>query len=312
MPRMSATARPVVSRPATRPRGKKAVIPQDRLTARKLFWRRMKRSLKPGLWVMGGVSVLIVGSELFRSLPTVMPASRPVAVHHSGFGLAELAAGAGLRISKVEILGAQTTDKAELQAAIGVQTGEPSLGFSLAAVKQRVEQLGPVQSVTVERELPGTLIVNVTERAAYAIWQTGTGSKTKFVLIDKAGNVIADQDATAAKRREPGLLLLAGADAPQNAQSLMTELQAAPSVLSHVAAAERVAGLRWNLVLKNQTVVKLPATNESQAITQLASLQSAMQLLDRPVEVIDLRLPGRLVVRPYPAAAATPAKDDHT
>lgn len=312
MPRMSASDRPVVSRPVTRPRAKKATIPQDRLTARTLFLRRVKRNLKPGLWVMGGVAVLIVGSELFRSLPTITPTSKPVAVRHSGFGMAELAAGAGLRISKVEILGAHTTDKGQLQAAIDVQIGEPSLGFSLTAVKQRVEQLGPVQSVTVERELPGTLIVNVTERAAYAIWQIGTGAQTKFLLIDKAGNVIANQDATAAKRREPGLLLLVGADAPETAHSLMTELQAAPSVLSHVAAAERVAGLRWNLVLKNQTVVKLPATNESQALTQLGSLQSSMQLLDRPVEVIDLRIPDRLVVRPYPATATTSAKNDHT
>jgi hypothetical protein len=37
-----------------------------------------------------------------------------------------------------------------------------------------------------------------------------------------------------------------------------------------------------------------------------------MALLDRPVEVIDLRLPGRLVIHPYPADAAIPAANDHT
>ena len=105
---------------------------------------------------------------------------------------------------------------------------------------------------------------------------------------------IANQDAAAAKRREPWLLLLTGADAPQNAQSLMTELQAQPSVLSHVAAAERVDGLRWNLILKNRTVVKLPETGEAEAIAQLGALQGSIQLLDRPVEAIDLRMAGRL------------------
>jgi cell division protein FtsQ len=234
-------------------------------------------------------------------------------VHHSGFGLAELAADAGLRISNIQVNGAQATDPILLAQAIGVEKGEPSLGFSPAAVQQRVEQLGAVQTATVERELPGTLVVNITERSAFAIWQTGgNGAPTKFELIDKAGNVIADQDAAAAKRREPWLLLLVGADAPQNAQSLMAELQAAPTVLSHVAAAERVDGLRWNFILKNETVVKLPETGEQDAVKQLASLQSGMQLLDRPVELIDLRQPGRLVVRPYPAAATTAPKDDHT
>lgn len=314
MPRVNASARPVVSRTAARPRAKKMAVPQDRLTARRLFWRRVKRSLKPGLWFMGVFAVLVIGSELFRSFSAVTPvrASAPVVVRHRGWGLAELAADAGLRISKVEIVGAQMTDKALLRQAIGEQPGDPSFGFSLSAVQQRVEQLGPVQSATVQRELPGTLIVTIAERDAYAIWQTGgNGTPAKFVLIDKAGNVIADQDAAAAKRRDPGMLLLVGADAPQNAQTLITQLQAEPIVRAHVTAAEHVDGLRWNLILKDQTLVKLPVTNEQGAIAQLAALQSSMQLLDRPVEVIDLRQAGRLVVRPYPAAVAAPNKDKH-
>jgi cell division protein FtsQ len=320
MPRVTATARTPVSRPVTRARAKKAAPPQDRLTARKLFWRRVKRSLRPGLWVMAVVAVLIVISELVRSLPAMAPApvatAAPAATaspRHEGFGLARLAAAAGLRISSVQINGVKATDPAALQAAIGVQTGDPTLGFSLTAMQQRIEQLGPVQSATVQRVLPGTLIVTVTERAAFAIWQTtAPNGAAEFLLIDRSGNVIADQDAGAAKRREPWLLLLVGADAPQNAQTLMNEFAAAPSVLAHVAAAERVDGLRWNLILKNQTVVKLPDVGEQDAITQLAGLQTSMQLLDRPVEVIDLRQPDRLVVRPYPSGVPPAASDGHT
>ncbi len=305
MPRVNtAGARAPISREAPkapRARPKKPVVPQDRITTRKLFWRRVKRSMRPGLWFLGAMSVVVVGTELVRSLPAI--STPKVTVHApSGFGLAGLAADAGLRITKVEVLGAPTTDMAALNAAIGVQPGEPSLGFSLDAVRARVEALGAVQHATVERVLPGTLIVTVTERSAFAIWQTGAGSGPQFVLIDKNGAVIADQDALAAKRREPWLLLLAGADAPANAQTLMTELQAQPALLAHVAAAQRVDGLRWNLVLKDQTLVKLPETGEAGAIAQLGALQSTMQILDRPVEVIDLRLGGRLVVKPYPVA----------
>jgi cell division protein FtsQ len=52
--------------------------------------------------------------------------------------------------------------------------------------------------------------------------------------------------------------------------------------------------------LKNATVVRLPALNEQGALAQLADLQTSMALLDRPVAWIDLRLPGRLVIHPYP------------
>ncbi len=287
-------------------RVRKAPPPQDRLTQRKLFFRRVKRSLKPGLWLLALVSIGVVGYEAVRSLPSATPAPQvdqsaaPAAVP-SASPLANFAADLGLRITSVQINGAATTDPALLQQAIGVKTGDPTLGFSLQEIRDRVEQLGPVQSAVVARELPGTLVVNVTERNIFAIWQTTSNGQPKFVLIDKQGNVIANQDAAEAKRRQPSLLLLSGDDAPANANALVTELQAAPAVLSHVAAAQRVDGLRWNLILKNQTVVKLPTENDDAAIGQLAALQTSMQLLDRPVEVIDLRQEGRLVVKPYPA-----------
>jgi len=79
-----------------------------------------------------------------------------------------------------------------------------------------------------------------------------------------------------------------------------------------VVAAERVDGLRWNLVLKDKAVVKLPDVDEADAIGQLAALQASVQLLDRPVEAIDLRIPGRLVVKPYPVAKPDSGKSRHT
>jgi cell division protein FtsQ len=316
MPRLTAT-RPIAAtstrvppRPsAPRRAAKKASPPPDRLTSRALFFRRVRRSLKPGLWLFVGVCLVFAGSEIFRAIPPMAPVISPAGSLRHGF--ASLAAGAGFRVTHIIINGAATTKPDAIVSAMGVKIGDPLLGVSLTAMQTRLLQLGPVQTATVERALPGTLIISITERAATAIWQkTAPGGAAQFVLIDAQGNVIADQDATAAKRRDPSLLLLAGADVPANAHSLLKELNAAPSVQRRVAAAERVDGLRWNLILQNQTVVKLPGDGEPQAIAQLANLQASMALLDRPVEVIDLRLPGRLVIRPYPSAApaATPAQ----
>jgi cell division protein FtsQ len=316
MPRLTAT-RPIaasklpVARTRPRTSTKKSAAMQDRLTARTLFFRRLRRSVKPGLWVFAGILAIGAGAQVFRALPTPAPVAAPAGPAHPV--LASLAADAGFRIETIQINGADTTKPDALMAAIGVAKGDPIFGLSLAAMQTRLEQLGPVQAASVERALPNTLIITLKERNATAIWQTAsTDPAQKFVLIDKQGNVIADQDAIAAKRRDPSLLLLAGADAPQQAQTLLAELASAPSVQSRVAAAERVDGLRWNLTLKNQTVVKLPADGEAAAIASLASLQASMALLDRPVEVIDLRQPGRLVVRPYPADAANPTTAGHT
>lgn len=321
-PDVRPNAAPRANRAAgSRAKAKKPVAMQDRLSARALFFRRVRRSIKPGLWVLGGVITLTLGSELFHEIPSIGPVLSPAGSIRHVFGAA--AATIGFRITSVQINGADTTPLPVIQAALGVQPGDPILGFSLASAEARIEQLGPIQTAVVERALPGTVIITVKERAPYAVWQTsgsdgsaaaGRLALPKFVVIDKAGNVIADQDAVAAKRRNPALLLLTGQDAPQMAGTLMNELIAYPAVRAHVAAAERIDGLRWNLILRNNTVVKLPEDNERQAIAELEQMQASMALLDRPVEVIDLRLAGRMAVRPYPSAAAMPAASaqDHT
>jgi cell division protein FtsQ len=301
MPRVSAAGKPG-ARPAVASRRKKAA-PQDRLTARTFFLRRLRRAFMPGVWLLGIVVVLSLGVSAIRGVHIG-------ALRGGDFGLAGLAAEFGYRLTNIEIIGANATDPAALAQAIGVKKGEPSLGFSLAAVQARVAALGPVQSVTVQRLLPGTLRVTISERAAFAVWQQSE-SPPAFVLIDKDGNIIADQNAAAAKRRQPNLLLLAGADAPAHAAALMDELAAVPGVQARVAAAQRVDGLRWNLILRDQAVVKLPADDAPAALAELAELQKSMALLDRPVEVIDVRQPGRLVVRPYPAIAAAPTGAAH-
>lgn len=332
MPRLdpSATPRPRNMPPRSRGgravRGKKPQPPQDRLSQRTLLWRRIKRSFKPGLWVLGGVAVIVVGVELVRSLPSSPPmAHKPAtvvaavtqaapAIDHEapvmqpGL-LARALAGLGFRITTIEVHGISATDPVTLANALVVKKGDPTFGFSLSAIEQRVDALGPVQQVTIERLLPGTLVVNVTERDIYAIWQTIENGQRVFQLIDKKGDIITGQDAAAAKRREPSLLLLSGVGAPQQASVLIPALKAVPTVYAHVEAAQRVDDLRWNLILKDHTVVKLPAENMSAALVQLAALQASMQLLDRPVQSIDLRQPGRLAVRPY--VVAPPKTDRH-
>jgi cell division protein FtsQ len=308
MPRVAAKPAPAASAPAAaaaRPRAKKPATQQDRLKARTLFFRRIKRSLKPGLWILAGIVLVAVCTQAMRAVPDMGPVLAPVGgLRHV---VAGIAAAVGFRVTDIKVIGAETTPLPVIEAALGISKGDPILGFSMQDAVSRIDQLGPVQTATIRRAWPGTLIVNVTERAPYAIWQTqAPDGAVKFVLIDKAGNVIANQDAAAARRRNPALLLLAGADAPQDASTLIGELAAEPDVMSRVVAAQRIGALRWNLILKDQAVVKLPADGEQQALSQLAALQESMALLDRPVEFIDLRLPGKMIVRPGPPGLPPP------
>ena len=85
-----------------------------------------------------------------------------------------------------------------------------------------------------------------------------------------------------------------------------TSIKLRDGLKERIAAIVRVGDRRWNLSLKNGTDVMLPEGAEQAALTRLMELQTQHQLLDRPLAVVDMRLPDRLVLRPRSEQATTP------
>ncbi|HEX7391225.1 MAG TPA: cell division protein FtsQ/DivIB [Acidiphilium sp.] len=265
---------------------------QDRPSPRTLLLRRLRKSGRPALLVGAIVVVLVVVPLGVRGVAEVLRPLGSVTAH----GLADL----GFRVEHVDVVGATTTPAHVIETALDLPRGTPILGFSPAVAAARVEALGPVKSAVVERLLPDTVRVTITERRAVAIWQKPDNS---FALIGANGAVLDDHDAAAARARNPGLPLLVGAGVPAHAADLLALLRQFPEIGKHVAAAERIDNLRWNLLLKDRTVIKLPDRHVAAAMATLMTAEARIRLLERPVRTIDLRLADRLVVRPYPSAS---------
>jgi cell division protein FtsQ len=273
--------RPLEERARARPERPRS----DRPTHWQLMRRRHRRLLRPAavglvvLLTVGGVAVLARGAQPGLAIA----------------GLRErVAAAANLRVDQVRIEGRILTPEPLLRAALGVAVGDKLLGFSLEAARARIEKLTWVQHATVERHLPGTVVVQLTERRPFAVWQNAG----KFVLIDRAGQVVAEQDPVKDAAAFTVLPLVVGAGAPENAAALLDQLAAQPGLKSRVVAAIRVGERRWNLRLNNGADVLLPEGQEAVAMAKLMELQGTQALLDRPLQTLDLRLPDRLVVRP--------------
>jgi cell division protein FtsQ len=206
--------------------------------------------------------------------------------------LGAMVAASGLRVTDVVIEGRANTPEALLRAAIGVSKGDPILGFSLEDTRTRIETIPWIEHATVERRLPGTVVINLQERRPYAIWQ----NQRKFVLVDRAGQVVANQDVNQFSH----LPLIVGAGAPASAAELLDALRERPALAEKVSASVRVAERRWNLRMINGTDVMLPEAHEVVALDRLLQLQQQHAVLDRPLVAIDMRLPDRLVFRPRP------------
>jgi len=249
----------------------------------RLLLRRQRRAVAYGL---AGVALLAGGAAVVRA---VQPA-RSVALLRDW-----IAAGTSLPVRSIVVEGRSLTPEPKLREALGVSKGDKLLNVSLDAARARIERLTWVQHATLERRLPGTLVVQITERHPFALWQSGG----KFVLIDRAGQVVAEQDPVkdAAFATLP---LVVGAGAPEHAAALLDQLAALPALRARVGAAVRVGERRWNLRLNNGADVLLPEGAEAPAMARLMEMHTAQALLDRPVQALDLRLPDRLVVRPLP------------
>jgi cell division protein FtsQ len=206
---------------------------------------------------------------------------------------------AGLTVREVIVEGRQKTPESLLRAAIGAAPGDAILTLRLADMRTRIETINWVQSAIIERRLPGTLLVRITERSPFAVWQ----NDGNFRLIDRAGGVVADSDVSAFAGQLP---LVVGLGAPAAAAALIDTLAGEPTLQTRVAAAVRIGERRWNLRMTNGTDVLLPEGAEAVALAKLAELQASQQLLDRPIAVIDMRLPDRLVLRPATEKPASP------
>lgn len=274
---------PRTAAPARGPRGSVS----DRPHPWRLRLRRQRRMLRPALWGLAGFAVVLAGTFLTHSGHSGAPGWRD-----------RLGAAMGLRVREVVVEGRANTPEKLLDAAIGVGKGSPILGYSVEAARQRIEKLSWVEHASVERRLPGTIVVDLTERRPFAIWQ----HNGKFVLIGRDGQVVADQDVSAFG----SLPLVVGAGAPAHATDLLDALAQFPALQSRVVAAVRVGERRWNLRLGTGADVLLPEGAEKQALARLVELQSRHALLDRPLAVVDMRLPDRLVVRPQPGSMPVP------
>jgi cell division protein FtsQ len=267
---------------------------KDRPGRLKLLLRRQRHLLRPAGWVAFGGVVILIGVIAVHS---AAPGGTLATLRERLGGVTAIA---GMRVTDVVVEGRANTPEPLLRAALGVSKGDPILGFSLEQTRQRVESLSWVEHATVERRLPGTVVVFLQERRPFAIWQ----NQGKFVLIDRAGQLVANQNVAEFRT----LPLVVGPGAPAGAAVMIDALTDRPELQKRVIAAVRVGERRWNLRLNNGADVLLPEGHEIPALDRLMQLQQQHALLDRPLAAIDLRLGDRLVLRPRvdADAAASP------
>lgn len=205
-------------------------------------------------------------------------------------GVDNLTASMGLKLNRVHITGATAEAEPDIQHALDLHAGQPITSLDLDAIRERVQAVGWVKEARIVRLLPDTLIVEIKEHDRLAVWQEAGQIK----VIDSRGQVITGADA----RRYPNLPLVVGKGADVAAGDILPLLNQRPRLMGRIDALVRVDERRWDLRLKDGSLIQLPATEQEAALIRLDALDQRERLLDLGFARVDLRTPDEVAVRP--------------
>jgi len=264
-------ARKPAAQPAARRDEEAATIFSRVLRRLRAFATRPMLTLTGGLVSFALIAALLAGGYVGRAAARI----------HNGFAV--LIGDAGFGISEIHISGNRRTPDQGVIAALGMQPGQSIFGADLGAAYDRLSQLPWVASVDVMRRYPDAVFVSIVEKRPFALWNSPHG----VVIVERNGHVITGEDIGKFAR----LPKLVGAGAPETAADLVDAVQAHRAIAARIAAYARQSERRWNLILDDGVVVKLPESGWAKELDALDHLIIDAGILERDVTEIDLRSP---------------------
>lgn len=199
----------------------------------------------------------------------------------------------GFQVKHVEISGLKYTTTAEVLRHLNIHNSENILFLDTSVCVADLMNLGWVEHVKVQKKLPDTVVIHLTEYEPYAIWQF----KQKLSIITETGVVIP--------RARPEdfryLPLIIGEKANVFAKNLLSVLNEYGSFKDMIVSAHYVHNRRWRLYFSSNVVVELPEGNLVKTLDMLHYLNQTQKILDRDVEIIDMRVPNKLIFKSFRA-----------
>ncbi|HTK80353.1 MAG TPA: cell division protein FtsQ/DivIB [Rhizomicrobium sp.] len=193
-----------------------------------------------------------------------------------------LVADAGFGISAIHLSGNRHIPPSVILNALGFAPGQSIFDADVRSARERLLKLDWAADAKVARRYPDSIYVRVVEKVPFAVWSSGRGVS----VVDRAGHPIARIDAA----RFSKLPVFIG-EQPEGASGLVGTINLYRAVSVRVRAMQRVSGRRWNLILDDGVLVKLPEQNWAKQIDALEHLIIDTGILERDIAEIDLRSP---------------------
>lgn len=260
-----------------------------------LFFRRVLVNLSHRKSVRAAEVLLtigILGGAL--ALGTVRGGHLPVVNEWATAVGDRIAYVAGFEIADADVRGHNRLRREQILAAAGITEHTSLVLLNADVARDKLKSNPWIADAVVRKYYPNKLEIEVTEREAFALWQRDG----KLAIVARDGTVLQEVND-----RPEKLPLVVGTGAAKAAHDFLSVLDRFPAIKAEVYGAVYVAERRWNLRMTNGMDVRLPEHNLIVAFEALTKLSRDQKIFTRDVEMIDLRIPGQVVVRMSEAAA---------
>jgi cell division protein FtsQ len=211
-------------------------------------------------------------------------------------------------VKQIEITGAKHTPRAALASVTSAYTGTNLFKIDIARVQNDLRGLSWVSRIDIEKKLPDTLRINVTERTPVALVRNGE----RIQYVDERGVTFAELSPEVG---DDDLPLISNADGAELARAVafVRALRTSdPLLYSRVSEVHPIAPRGFALFDRELgALVYANADDVSSKWRGLYSIAKAEHLGRGAIEYADLRFADRIVlkpVHPITSAAAVPVQ----
>ncbi len=165
-----------------------------------------------------------------------------------------------------------------------------SFDLDLEAMREVVVALDPVKSARLYVRQGNVLQVDVVERIPVVLWRNERGLQ----LLDNEGVLVGPAFVRA---DWPELPLIVGDGADAQVTEALDLVAAAEPLSSRLRGLVRMGERRWDVVLDRDQRILLPEADAVQALERVIAMDQAVDMLERDLVAVDLRLPNRPTLR---------------